>query len=659
MKKLLLLVAALALCASAVSAQSMTWSPTPLVITAAPAVQYDFDGTDVQIPFSTSGKNALVWLVIESKLDEEDKPVALFNGYKNWHFVNGIDTTIYVSTSQAVEPGTGHFFIWNGYGNEKEYDVLEPNAEPMPDPGVNGYTYYLWGYDNQSPRELANDFITIGSFWEGQYARFYVNDDQGVPYPTPKLMGTQNYNALNGTPFGRGDIFKWDMGNDPVNTELVVISTMGEPYDAQEEGGWVGYGPGVFDPQDHDVFFFVKNRWWQQNQTVVKYQFVAGGEAQQDLSWGDLDNVYYFHPGNKQNDTIRSGLLAYQEDYLLMLDGGQNPLTYPHEYFHILDKADPTLPYWEGQLSEFYMPDQPPNGGAGDPRTASEINRFNWGPGEGNVIITGDWTCLMECISVSRMIELGASEAYAGDGTGWVTWRNSNGDFFMDAGSEPATTPEEAYLNWACIVSDPRNPNFPREETSDADMNGFMVSFLDYCGTNAIAVYCPDGSGIEQMKFFDDDRFSGGDNRAKRGAGETLDYGGTYDGLYMQDALGSGDYAGNGTNWIAFDSDSGVIKKEVEPAVEEGAPAAFTVAQNSPNPFNPTTTINYNLAQSGQVSIDVYNVAGQKVDTLVNDFMTAGSHSVVWDATDVAAGMYFYTVKAGDRVETKKMTLLK
>ena len=196
-----------------------------------------------------------------------------------------------------------------------------------------------------------------------------------------------------------------------------------------------------------------------------------------------------------------------------------------------------------------------------------------------------------------------------------------------------------------------------------------MVSFLDYCGLNAIAVYCPDGSGIDWMKFFDDDTQSGGEGHDdKRGAGETLDYGGTYDGLYMQGVLvdtspDSRQYASYTTNWIAFDSDAGVIgtgpHSEGTAVEEEAAPAAFTVAQNSPNPFNPTTTISYNLAENGQVSIDVYNVAGQKVDTLVNDFMTAGSHSVVWDAADFAAGMYFYTVKAGDHAETKKMTLLK
>ncbi len=114
------------------------------------------------------------------------------------------------------------------------------------------------------------------------------------------------------------------------------------------------------------------------------------------------------------------------------------------------------------------------------------------------------------------------------------------------------------------------------------------------------------------------------------------------------------------TNWIAADSDGGIITSDPDGvAVEDDAPAAFSVAQNSPNPFNPTTTINFTLAHDSQVSIDVYNIAGQKVDTLANDFMTSGSHSVVWDASGFAAGVYFYTATTGDFSKTMKMTLLK
>ena len=94
-------------------------------------------------------------------------------------------------------------------------------------------------------------------------------------------------------------------------------------------------------------------------------------------------------------------------------------------------------------------------------------------------------------------------------------------------------------------------------------------------------------------------------------------------------------------------------------AVEEEVQVAFAVEQNSPNPFNPTTSISYTIPEANHVTVDIFNVAGQKVDTLVNDFMDAGKHSAVWDASGFSNGVYFYTVKSGDFSRTMKMTLLK
>jgi hypothetical protein len=96
------------------------WNPTPLVIDCPASIQYDFDGSNINIPFSTSGKPAMIWLVINTKLPDAQKPVAVTNGFKGWHFVNGIDTTVYVSAGEEFQPGTGHVISWNGYGDEKQ-----------------------------------------------------------------------------------------------------------------------------------------------------------------------------------------------------------------------------------------------------------------------------------------------------------------------------------------------------------------------------------------------------------------------------------------------------------------------------------------------------------------------------------------------------------
>jgi hypothetical protein len=80
---------------------------------------------------------------------------------------------------------------------------------------------------------------------------------------------------------------------------------------------------------------------------------------------------------------------------------------------------------------------------------------------------------------------------------------------------------------------------------------------------------------------------------------------------------------------------------------------------NYPNPFNSSTTIEYDLPKSCDVTIEIYDVLGRRAATLIRDIQQAGHHSVVWDAGGYTSGMYFYRIQAGDFTETKKMLLLK
>jgi hypothetical protein len=88
-------------------------------------------------------------------------------------------------------------------------------------------------------------------------------------------------------------------------------------------------------------------------------------------------------------------------------------------------------------------------------------------------------------------------------------------------------------------------------------------------------------------------------------------------------------------------------------------PAAFSVAQNHPNPFNSSTVIHYFLPEPSFVSLDVYDILGQRVKTLVSSFQEAGTHQALWDAEGMSSGPYYYRIKAGDSVSGKKMTLIK
>ncbi|HCD52338.1 MAG TPA: hypothetical protein DEQ34_07820, partial [Balneolaceae bacterium] len=79
-----------------------------------------------------------------------------------------------------------------------------------------------------------------------------------------------------------------------------------------------------------------------------------------------------------------------------------------------------------------------------------------------------------------------------------------------------------------------------------------------------------------------------------------------------------------------------------------------------PNPFNPTTNISFTLPDAAPVKLTVYNVLGQQVSTLIsNKTMTAGTHTVAFDASALSSGIYIYRLEAGSFVSNKRMTLIK
>ncbi len=100
--------------------------------------------------------------------------------------------------------------------------------------------------------------------------------------------------------------------------------------------------------------------------------------------------------------------------------------------------------------------------------------------------------------------------------------------------------------------------------------------------------------------------------------------------------------------------------REVVGAVEPGEMAnTFALAQNYPNPFNPATTINFSLGKAANVKLVVFNILGQQVAQLINDKLPAGAHTAIFNANNLATGVYFYRLEAGSFVDVKKMLLLK
>ena len=115
---------------------------------------------------------------------------------------------------------------------------------------------------------------------------------------------------------------------------------------------------------------------------------------------------------------------------------------------------------------------------------------------------------------------------------------------------------------------------------------------------------------------------------------------------------------------VGFDRTSASSVESLSPQLGgRGLPTRFALGQNYPNPFNPSTVIPYQLLTAAHVRLDVFNVLGQRVATLVDGEQVAGAYTAVWTATDaagqaVSAGVYIYRLVAGDATATGRMVLV-
>lgn len=112
-----------------------------------------------------------------------------------------------------------------------------------------------------------------------------------------------------------------------------------------------------------------------------------------------------------------------------------------------------------------------------------------------------------------------------------------------------------------------------------------------------------------------------------------------------------------------YNADGGTTKFSIPTIVSvnnaKHLPTEFTLEQNYPNPFNPTTSITYSISKAGMVNLNIYNLLGQKVTTLVERNQTEGSYKIKFDATNLSSGIYFYRLTSGNMTIIRKMMLLK
>jgi hypothetical protein len=405
---------------------------------------------------------------------------------------------------------------------------------------------------------------------------------------------------------------KWTFGGDAADPTLLETCSIALPE---------GYGQAIYSCQqsnDHRMQFINAGPNASRQFGILKYKWVPNGAGEVQTDWATngwaIDDGYF-----KGGDA--SGGLVTDGNYLYSAVGN----------LYNNDAAESDLRYWDiddgTMLKKIDLKDYWCKGGSWYDR--GQYTHVNSGPNgvserNGLILLASGNSDTFEVLNPIAGLD---------DETELIQSINGNGDCVGDAtvpGILEVCGPQDVYCySW------------------EADSNLFGVFPTFDMGAVSFALVAPDGTGVGFLAY-------AGETASIKYVDFFCDNGSAFDGLYTDNQTGTDP---GGIWFIGQDSFKGSLSYQI--GVADQAPAAFTVAQNTPNPFNPTTTINYTLAKAGHVTIDVFNMAGQKVDTIVNANMNAGSHSVTWNASKFSAGVYFYTVKSGDYSKTMKMTMLK
>jgi len=612
------------------------FQPTVMEISVQDMVPYNFDGSDVEIPVNIAGQGGSFWLVITTK-DQGPSIGRVQNGFLGWHTVNNIDTTVYVSPPYPRQTGDTSI-TWNGMSDTR-------NGSGQVAPGT--YNYYVYGFDDQSTRQIASAYIKGSPPWDGTYVYPIENDENGNPLANPMFVGTLVWYQCPQEvvePFRTGNHFKWTLGTDPYDRNGLQTTHCGIynersnlAYGAENQ---LINGPAVFNPQDFNIFYHCCLKPYNKIATMFKWAFIPDGEAVMDetflgweeVTWDEKDVLL---------DIWSCPAGCYTDGNNIFINATNTEGTFTDAEWNVIRivSFDGEILVNEAQIPDYFMPD--------DVGAQGKINcqiRDIWARAQNEIIMLPTGCCLHEMIDASPLYE-------HDDPT--LIWSNGNGDFFMDI---QWRADDES--PWACL----HNAEYEEQRTNSVcvDKHYFTTIDVEYGGLVSFGVECPDGFSIAMLRYKDETV----ENAHHKTGTTIIDYGSNFDGYYtgakpgvMEDESNWESYDKPELNFVATDTAGGVISSEV--AVDEDDQVAFVVDQNSPNPFNPTTTIGFTIPEDANVTVEVFNVAGQKVETLVNGHMNAGQHNVVWDASGFSNGVYFYTVKAGEFAKTMKMTLLK
>jgi hypothetical protein len=507
--------------------------------------------------------------------------------------MNKIDTCVYISPFLYLDKGS-RVINWNG---RDECGALVP-------PGV--YMYYIWAFDSINPRVQATKQV---HFQRMVYRTYLTHDTLGRPLSNPVLFSGGGVRNAKPEPVKQIHS-KWIIGNDPEDDSLVETTA---------SSGWCAVGGIAFQPDDPNFFFFDTLKE-SRLKITRKYLWVPNGQAVLDTGWGN-NGEYAYAGAWPANANFGPGVVSDGRDYLFVVnadiygEGKESRLIY-------LD-VDNGAEIKRLDLSKWWV--NLNDGKAGGQNVGGPTALFF----RNDYLFLGSYSsCLNQMI-----------DPYCENAADAVKWSNSNGDITGDHHFETGNAHP-----WVCndYNSAPYKYNFC------ADNNLFSIFPAFDMGAVSFGLFAPDGTGMGYQAL-------AGETANRKYGIDCIDYGSPYDGLYMMNYMGAYSFRDSTIWYSGQDSIKGIIASQVEAA--ESAPGSFSVPQNTPNPFNPSTTISFRLAVAGRTTVGIYNTLGQKVETLLSRNLSEGAHSVVWNARRYPSGVYFYTVTSGSYSKTMKMTL--
>ncbi len=396
-----------------------------------------------------------------------------------------------------------------------------------------------------------------------------------------------------------------------------------------------------------------------QNNPILKTEDAGAWEsvASAIISVVYHDGIYKaWIAGTDESDTGRIGY-ATSEDGIVWTKYENNPVLVPGDAGAWDDtNADhASVIFVDGTFKMWYMAEDEQSSRIG---YATSTDGIIWEKYSGNPVLdlgdTGTWD-ENEVMHPSVIF----------DGESYHMWYNGYGQEMQRTGY--ATSPDG--ITWS---KHPGNPVMTTGTPGSWDDYMLMLMSVMYKDGEFKMWYTAGDGTIEDSKYFRIGYATSVDgiNWDKYEQNPVLDIG----------AAGSWDSLGVVTSTVLFDSSEKKYKMwyggfngssfqtgyatspdftDITNHTNRKRPEHFSLQQNFPNPFNPMTSIDYELPITGYVDLSIYNLLGQRITTLVSDIQPAGKYEVKWDARQFAGGIYFYKIEAGEFQQVKKMILVK